>query len=283
MQAFSMTFRAVILGLVVAVWVAQNDGIAAEPGFSYEEYGKLLKTFVDNGGMVDYRGLKMNPKALDDFTSSVSDLDPKVYYGWTDKKKIAFWINVYNAFTLKAIIDHYPIRPSFLKSFVYPENSIRQIPGVWDRLKFRVMGRDMTLDGIEHGMLRAKFHEPRIHMALVCAARGCPPLRNEPYVSATLDEQLDDQARHFSADPHKFRVDRKAHTVYLSSIFSWFGDDFIEKYGTDTRFPGYSQKERAVLNFVSRYLDARDKDFLAHGGYSLTYLPYDWSLNEKQE
>ncbi len=283
MQSFLITLRILMLAVAMVASVGLHNGIAAEADFSYDDYGKVLKAFVDDRGMVDYQGLKTNPGALEGFTSSVSHFDRKNYDGWTEKKKIAFWINVYNAFTLKAIIDHYPIQSSFFKSFVYPKNSIRQIPGVWDRLKFPVMGRETTLDEIEHRVLRAKFHEPRIHMALVCAAMGCPPLRNEPYVSAKLDEQLDDQARRFLANPHKFHGDRKAGKVYLSPIFQWFGDDFIGKYGTDKQFPSFSEKERAVLNFISHYVDARDKDYLTQGSYSLEYLKYDWSLNEKRK
>ena len=194
---------------------------------------------------------------------------------------MAFWINVYNALTLKAIVDHYPIQSSFLKSFVYPRNSIRQIPGVWDKLTFSVMGRDMTLDEIEHRVLRARFNEPRIHMALVCAAKGCPPLRNEQYTAAKLERQLDDQTNRFLSNAKKFRIDRENKTVYLSPIFDWFGDDFIKTYRANRAFQGYSAKERAVLNFVSRYLGDPDRMYLEKGGYSLSYLPYDWSLNEK--
>jgi hypothetical protein len=282
MQSFSARFAIAIPALMLAFFLGQADLAAEIAGFSYDLYGKLLKAHVDDRGMVDYQGLKVNSKVLDDFATSVSRLDGGMYHGWTDKERIAFWINAYNCLTLKAIVDNYPIQPSLLKSFVYPKNSIRQIPGVWDGLKFSVMGRDMTLDGIEHGILRAEFHDPRIHMALVCAAMGCPPLRNEPFTAAMLDAQLDDQAKRFLANPKKFRISRETDSIYLSPIFEWFGDDFIKKYGTDKEFQGFSEKERAVLNFVSHYLDSRDKGYIVKGGFSVKYLNYDWSLNEKQ-
>jgi hypothetical protein len=184
---------------------------------------------------------------------------------------------------LKAIIDHYPIKASFWRSLKFPRNSIRQIPGVWTDLKFPVMGQRMTLDEIEHGILRQKFNEPRIHMALVCAAMGCPPLRSEPYVGDKLNDQLNDQARRFLADPKKFKIDRNEGQVALSPIFKWFGEDFIRTYGTNAGFSRFQPKERAVLNFIQNYLSAADQEYLFKGDYAISYLGYDWSLNERPD
>jgi hypothetical protein len=107
----------------------------------YEDYGAVLTTYVNQPGLVNYRGLKANPQRLNSFLSTLADLPQETYQKWDDEEKIAWWINAYNALTLKAIIDHYPIRASFFKGFVYPRNSIRQIPGVWDTLRFPVMGK----------------------------------------------------------------------------------------------------------------------------------------------
>ncbi len=272
----------VMFGVMILVCGIELRAGTAAAEISFDDYAAVLKSHVDDHGMVNYKGLKANRKPLDDFISSLSRLDPKFYDGWNDKEKIAFWINAYNALTLKAIVDHYPIEASFLKSFVYPKNSIRQIPGVWDKLTFAVMGSNMTLDGIEHSTLRAKFNEPRIHMALVCAAMGCPPLRNEPYTGAKLDAQLGDQAAKFLRNPEKFRIDRNNSKVNLSSIFNWFGQDFVKTYGTVKEFSGFSKKERAVLNFISRYLAPADRAFLLKSGFTIEYLKYDWSLNERK-
>ncbi len=247
----------------------------------YEDYGAVLTTYVNQQGLVNYGGLKANPQRLSAFLAALTDLPPATYQKWDDQEKIAFWINAYNGLTLKAIIDHYPIRAAFFKGFIYPRNSIRQIPGVWDTLRFPVRGQQMTLDEIEHNILRKKFNDPRIHMALVCAALGCPPLRTEPYEGDKLDRQLNDQARVFLANPKKFRIDRGQGKVYLSPIFKWFGGDFVKTYGTDKAFPGFSQEERAVLNFVSQYLPAGDREYLLKGEYTVNFLDYDWSLNEQ--
>ncbi|MDQ7785364.1 MAG: DUF547 domain-containing protein [Desulfomonilaceae bacterium] len=275
-------YGTMLVALMASIALESPQVAAENTDFPYIVYGTVLQTYVDDEGMVNYRGLKENRKPLDEFTESMSRLDPKAYDAWADTDKIAFWINAYNALTLKAIIDHYPIKASFFKSFVYPANSIRQIPGVWDKITFSVMGRDVTLDGIEHEILRSEFNEPRIHVALVCAAMGCPPLRKEPYVGPQLDAQLDDQSAKFVKDPDKFRIDRTDNKVYLSSIFDWFGEDFVKTYGVTKDFSGFSEKQKAVLNFLSRYVEPAEKAYLVEGSFSIEYLKYDWSLNEKR-
>jgi hypothetical protein len=252
--------------------------------FSYEPYAEALQTYVDDSGMVDYVGLKANRGKLDAFNGVLGNLERKEFNSWSDDAKIALWTNAYNSLTLKAIINNYPIRVSIFnpKRLVYPENSIRQIGGVWDETTHEVLGEEITLDAIEHEVLRKDFNEPRIHMALVCAAMGCPPLRVEPYTGEKLDVQLDDQSKMFLANPQKFRIDREADTVYLSPIFEWFGDDFVKTYTPDEGYSGHSESERSVLHFVTRYLDEDDARYLRDEDYDIEYLDYDWSLNEQK-
>ncbi len=245
-----------------------------------DAYSRVLATYVNDTGMVDYAGLKATPSDLDTYLSSIAVLNSSVYGQWDAQEQIAFWINVYNALTLEAIVDRYPIQAGLLRSLAYPRNSIRQIPGVWTDLEWTVMGRAYTLDAIEHEVLRGKFDEPRIHAALVCAAMGCPPLRNEPYSGAKLDAQLDDQMRRFLSNPKKFRIDRKENVVYLSPIFDWFGSDYLGKYRTE-EIPNHGEIEGAVLSAVSRYVSSDDRAYLIHNTYSTQYLDYDWSLNEQ--
>ena len=250
--------------------------------FSYERYASSLVRYVDDRGLVNYRSLKANSGDLDAFAASLSLVKPGEFDSWSGQQKIAFWINAYNALTLQAIMRNYPIKSSLVRSVVYPKNSIRQIPGVWDQLRFVVAGREMTLNEIEHGTLRAKFNEPRIHVALVCAAMSCPLLRSEPYIAENLDQQLDDQARTFLRSSHSLRINRSEATVYLSPIFKWFGEDFIKTYGTSDKFVGKSDSERAVLNFISRHVSEADREFLLHARYKIEFLDYDWSLNEQK-
>jgi len=270
------------ISAVAFVVIAALAGAVQAQSFSYDDYADALKTYVTDNGMVNYAQLKAHSEKLDSFLDSLAGLNRETYDGWKEPARIAFWLNAYNACTLKAIIDHYPIQSSFFASLHYPKNSIRQISGVWDKLEFSIMGQPMMLDGIEHGTLRKEFHEPRIHMALVCAAMGCPPLRNEPYAGDRLGEQLDDQARRFLSNPAKFRIDAQGGTVYLSSIFKWFGEDFTAKFGVEQGYGDHSAAQRAVLHFISGYVSKEDADRLSSGDYSISCLDYDWSLNEQK-
>ncbi len=281
-----------ILALMVIAnyWVWRTASYASGGGdrkteplgssFSYREYAALLAEFVDEQGLVDYRGLKQNRSSLDSFSLSLEGVGAESYAGWKREEQIALWINAYNAFTLKAIVDHYPIESSFLASLRFPKNSIRQISGVWDKLLFSVRNEMVTLDQIEHRILRPEFKEPRIHVALVCAALGCPPLRAQPFIGSRLDAQLDHQSRRFLADPKKFLIVRNKGRVFLSPILDWYGKDFLPRYTTEKGFSGHDRVKRATLNFVSGYLDSDDRAYLETGDYKVEYLDYDWSLNE---
>ncbi|MBO1351830.1 MAG: DUF547 domain-containing protein [Hormoscilla sp. GUM202] len=274
-------------------WQRTTSIIVSAAEFTYGDYAAVLKTYVNQNARVDYNNLQANRQQLDAFNASLANVDRGTYAAWSEGQQIAFWINAYNAFTLQSIIDQNPIK-----------KSIRDIPGVWRFRKFAIAGELKTLDNIEHQILRSQFKEPRIHVALVCAAVSCPPLRREPYRGDRLDAQLvsesahpvarlpgsdmggrlwtrlDDQTRKFLASPHGLRISRAEGRVYLSSIFKWFGKDWIETYGVEGKFTG-SKSERAVLNFISQYLDEVDREYLVEGNYKLKYLRYDWSLNKQ--
>ena len=252
-----------------------------EQVFDYSDYDAVLKQFVNENAMVNYGKLKARRRQLDAFVSSLGKLSRETYETWNEKQKITFWLNAYNGLTLKVIIDNYPIKSSWLKSRIWPKNSIRQISGVWDEITFDVMGRKLTLGHIEHKILREKFDEPRIHAALVCAAMGCPPLRREPYTGDKLDEQLDDQTRQFLSNPAKFKIDSNKDTLHLSEIFKWFGKDFVNKYGPERNIGRHGKETSAVLNFIAQYLDDFQKKYVLSGNVKIKYIDYDWSLNEQ--
>jgi len=280
-----ITNRRFVPGCIGILVLLLTWGTAISPThadeFKYDDYAAVLAGFVDDRGMVDYRGLVAERERLDSFVDSLASLSTSTYEGWSESEKIAFLINAYNGLTLRAVIDHYPIESSGVSGLVFPKNSIRQIPGVWDNITFTIMGEPWTLDRIEHDTLRIDFDEPRIHLALVCAAMGCPRLRNEPYTGEGLDSQLEDQAHAFLSDPLKLTIDRENGVVSLSSIFKWFGGDFVPSYGTDDLFTDHNRAERAVLNYITDYLSDTHRTFLKDEAYRIEYLPYDWSLNEQ--
>lgn len=257
--------------------------LSAEKSFSYAPYANALQAFVTPDGLVRYKALKEKRAGLDAFIKSMEELHPSVYEGWHENEKIAFWLNAYNAHVLHIILKHYPIKSSFFKSVVFPRNSIQQISGVFNGLKFTVMGKTMTLDDIEHNALRKKFNEPRIHMALVCAALSCPPLRNEPYIAEKLDAQLNDQTKKFLANAKKFKVARSSGLVYLSSIFKWFGEDFIKTFKPKGGYGKHGVKEKSVLRFIGKFVNKNEREFLEKGDFDVQYLKYDWTLNEERE
>jgi hypothetical protein len=268
--------------LALATVAAASSGAAPSAraqAFDDAPYAAVLAAHVDAEGRVDYAGLKANRAPLDAYAKSLAALTTLRYDAWSPAERMAFWINAYNALTLVLIVDHYPIQASATKSLVYPENSIRQISGAWDGVAFAVMGEKVTLDHIEHAVLRTRFADPRVHMALVCAAHSCPRLRGEPYAGARLDEQLDDQTRRFLSDPRQFALDRRARRVRLSAIFDWFGADFVARFGQGGNGQVGDDEERAVISFVSGYVDEADRSYLLEGDYAIAYFDYDWTLN----
>ncbi len=266
-------------GLGISLVLVQAEIASGE----YPNYSKVLAGFVDDGGRVDYRRLKSEPQDLIAFLESISTLSSDLYENWPSQDKIAFWINAYNGCTLKLIIDHYPIRSSFLRSLSYPKNSIRQISGAWNKIPFSIMGQELTLEHIEHSILRRQFDEPGIHMALVCAALSCPRLRQEPYTGERLAQQLADQAREFLSSPRNFAVDPQKNLVHLSSIFKWYKEDFVSRYAPENKYPRLNLKESSIIGYVLQFIPTDRSGFLEQGGYKLKYLDYDWALNEQEE
>lgn len=257
----------------------------SEGEFDYSDYRKVLRDNVDELGRVNYRKLKALHHDLDNFLESIAELQYEVYEKWNDDEKIAFWINCYNAITLKAVIDHYPIKSSWLTVFRYRKKSVRHITGMWNKLKFPVLGKEMTLDNIEHDVLRKNFKEARIHMSLVCAARGCPQLRNEPYTGIMLDSQLNDQSDKFVNNWWKVQVIPDKKLVRLSAIFKWYSNDFLDKYRlastANTDLGHFKQDRIAVLNFISQYLNKAEAEYILSGKYRVEFIMYDWTINEK--
>lgn len=236
---------------------------------TYDDYAKILTQYVNEQGLVNYESLQANRQPLDRFTTALAQVAPSTYDAWDKHEKMAFWINAYNAFTLQSIIDQKPLKAS-----------IRDISGVWNRRKFAIAGQSKTLDNIEHDILRKEFKDPRIHMTLVCAAKSCPPLRQEPYVATKLLKQLDDQSHRFLASPHGLKIDPTAGKVYLSRIFDWYGDDWKTQYGIENTFAG-NAKEQSVLHFISSYISPTDVPHLKAGKSQIQYLDYDWALNRQ--
>lgn len=221
------------------------------------DYDRLLKKYVSKSGEVDYGGFLKERAALEGYIKNMSAEGPKG--SWSKDKEMAYWINMYNANTIKLIIDHSDENIKSIKD-IGPKNQIPFVNTPWDIKFITIDGDKMDLNKIEHGILRKKFKEdPRFHFALVCASQSCPKLRNEAYVGRKLDKQLDDQAREFLNDESRNKISDKE--VKISMIFKWFEKDF--------------ERKDKIAEWVNKYsedkIDEKTKKF--------DYLDYSWKLN----
>ncbi|MHC4622337.1 MAG: DUF547 domain-containing protein [Planctomycetota bacterium] len=253
----------------------------------HDKCAAILSSYVNESGMVDYRRLRRKKPELHALLNEFAKLKRNEYESWPKTDKIAFWINAYNIQKLVVITDNYPIESSrFLRLLPgWGPDSIRhidkKIDGI-DKQKLIVMNEEFTLESIENRFFRREFNEPWVFFALSHASLGSPPLRNEPYYGFRLYDQLDDQVKRFLSNPIAFRISREQKKVYLSALFhpSWYGKEFISRYGTDKKFKDQQPATRAVLNFMTKYISEQDKSFLETELYSVAYMRYDWRIND---
>lgn len=226
-------------------------GLGLNAGAFDHQYIELNQTLQEqvSEGRVNYAALQKDLLPLRQHLILSGAIKEPEFNSWNESEQLAFLINLYNAATLQLIVDHYPVK------------SIKKIgnlfKGPWDQPVVPLFGKTITLNNLEHDIIRKQFDEPRIHMALVCAAKGCPPLRSEAFTAEQLNEQLDDQSRIYLASPAGLVVDRAKGEAHISSIFKWYGGDFS-----------------SVPAFVEQH-SGQSLD-----GLKIRYLDYDWSLND---
>jgi len=218
-------------------------------------WSNLLQKHVTTDGKVNYKGFIADQSNLDKYLQTLSD--SPIESSWSVNEQKAYLINAYNAFTVKLITMHYPVKS--IKD-IGPKTQIPFVNTTWD-IKFIRYGKDsVDLNFIEHGMLRKNYNDPRIHFALVCASTSCPILLNEAYIAEKLDDQLNKQAKVFLAD--KSRNDISSESPKLSKLFDWYAMDF-------------KTKKTTVIDFINKYSSIKiDKNA------KVTYLNYSWDLNE---
>ncbi|MGI8638314.1 MAG: DUF547 domain-containing protein, partial [Segetibacter sp.] len=192
----------------------------AQKAPSHQQWDKLLKKHVKTSGLVDYKGFKKDQDELNAYLKTLSDNAPQD--NWSENDKKAFWINAYNASTVSLILKHYPV-----KSIKDIAGKIYKINTPWDIQFITIGGKKYDLNNIEHGILRKKFDDARIHFALVCAAMSCPKLQRDAYTGDKINAQLDDAGKDFLNDQSKNRVG--ADKAELSNYFSWYKGDFTKK------------------------------------------------------
>ena len=227
-------------------------------------YTNLLKKYITDG-LVNYENLKDDIR-LNKYLDQLSSTNPDEL---SPKKKLAFWINVYNAFTLQIVCENYPIESitdlntgGKIISYVFSKT-------VWDKEYVNINNKKYSLNDIEHNILR-KMNEPRIHFAVVCASISCPKLRNEAYESEKIESQLNDQADLFINDTTKNSFDLNSQKAELSKIFDWFEEDF-------------GNTDESVLKFLADYLpESLQNDINENAGkWEIDYKDYNWKLNKQ--
>ena len=231
--------------------------------FDQGPWQAVLDTYVDDQGLVNYAGIASS-HALEGYVAALADVDEPL----PRADKMAFWLNAYNALTVELMAEN----PSVA--------SIRDLDGgkVWDTRSFVVAHRPVTLNDIENQMLRI-MGDPRVHSALNCASKGCPPLYRHAFDPAKLDDQLQETSRRW-LETDGIKVDTAARTVKLSRIFDWYGADFQGMHIMND-IPNLSGKQEAAIDFAIRYLPADVGAFLKKGAYTVSYLDYDWSANRR--
>ncbi|MBF0432750.1 MAG: DUF547 domain-containing protein [Fibrobacteria bacterium] len=227
-------------------------------GSMHDSWDGLLQKYVANG-LVDYEGLKANADDLQVLETYLSQLEKSTLTNWSRDQKLAFWINAYNAFTIKLILNNYPLK------------SIRDIKKPWKQKIWQVAGETLSLDDIEHKKLREELKEPRIHFAIVCASIGCPDLTSKAFTVGNVEALLTERAAFFFTQKKNFYLEQKNNivTIHLSSILKWFADDF-----------GKNQEER--IAFVLKYTGDADKKKIEEAEkIKIKHIKYNWSLNKK--
>ncbi|MBN1457561.1 MAG: DUF547 domain-containing protein [Sedimentisphaerales bacterium] len=245
-----------------------------------KNYGTILKKYVDKEGCVDYRNLRKKRAELLPILRELKQLHPAEMLSWSKEEKIAFWINTHNIFTIKLVIDNYPIKPKWYM-IIFPDNSIIHIPGGRNKKYFEVMGLEYTLEEIEKEALMNRFKEPLIAFGLSYATMGGAYLLDEPYTSKKLYNQLKNQARKMLSDKRGIRIDQENNVVYLTDIFNWYEEQFIEKYGAIKRFRDKEPNIRSYLNFILEFAPKETVNYLTTKEYTVKFQNYDWLLNEQ--
>ncbi len=210
---------------------------------SHELLNSILQTYVSDQGVVNYAGLKKNASTLEEYIKLLEN-NP-IADEWSRNEKLAYWINAYNAFTLKLIIDHYP-----LKSIIDLEGG-----KPWDKQWIQLNGKSLSLNNIENDIIRPDFQEPRIHFAVNCAAKSCPPLLNQAWTAENMETNLAKQSRKFINNANYNSI--KKSSIEISKIFEWYAEDFGD-----------------LPKFLNQFLEVSIESTV-----SINYKEYDWSLN----
>ena len=238
-------------------WTSGLAHVEAAATFDHSIVDQILKSYVNDKGLVDYNGIAKDT-ALNSYIESLEQAKPETM---SRDGKMAFWINAYNAITIDKVIKW------------RPKKSVREtlIPGIWTSTKFfttrehTVAGKRLSQDDIEHEILRKQFKDPRIHFTIICASSSCPPLPRFAFTEENFQTRIEEETRKYINSGRGTKTDYAENTLFLSKLFDWFSGDFESKSGS-------------VMDFIKPYLNQEALSFLDRKP-KISYLHYDWSLN----
>ncbi len=242
------------------VEVAPPATASSVTGFDHADFSAILAAYVRDGKF-DYAGLKANTEDSIRFEAYLARMGEAAPDGFGKEDHYAFWVNAYNAFNIKAVLDHWPI------------SGPKEVEGYFDSIQYRVGGESMTINDMEYVKLIPRQLDGRAHFAVVCADNGSMSLEPEALTPENLEATLEKKTKEFVASEKNFRIDREKKVVYISQLFEWYEKDFTD----DPKFKG-----KKGVEYLIPYVDADTAAFLASGDYAVTFIPWDWSLNAAQ-
>lgn len=280
-----MKVVASVLTLALAVSVSALAGGPAAAQLSapstidplHRPFDEILDTYVRDG-LVYYFALRQGRGRFDRYVQSLGEVGGDAIKGWPRDRQLAYWINAYNAFVLRTVIDGYPIRG---KSPDYPANSIRQIPGAFERRTFRAGGRMLTLDAIEKDVI-AEFGDARALLALGRGAMGGPRLKSEAYTAERVESQLATMVTELVKRRDLVFVDAANERLSVNPLFSWREAIFAKSLSTRAPaiFASRSPLEQAVLSLIDPLLVPAEAEFLRKNTFRTSFHDFDWKLND---
>jgi hypothetical protein len=238
---------------------------------------QLLELYVRDG-LVYYNAVKSDRRRLDTYLAALNGAQARAIERAPTDEQIAFWLNAYNALVLQTVVDNYPIRG---RASNYPSNSVRQIPGAFDKTTHPVAGRSLTLDQLETQVL-SSFRDPRLYLAIGRGTIGGGRLRSEAYNGAILGQQLASVATEFATGGQLLDIDEASGSVTVTPILSWRQADFVAAYASSAgpKFAERSPIEKALLAFIQPNMLPHEREFLERNQFRVQFAQFDWRLND---
>lgn len=255
--------------------MAKESAVVAEDtakaDFDHGAYDALLKKYVNENGKVDYDGFAKDRAQLDAYLDALGKTKPKEFA--SDDERNAFYINAYNAFTIRDVLND-----------VYQKtDSVKKVDGFWDKKKHRVGGEDLTLDAIEK--ISRDYKDPRVHFAVNCASSSCPKLQRFAFTGAKLQEQFALITKDFLTDENRgLKIDRLRNKIWISKIFSWYAGDFTGDTSSVGFVKGFIKSKftaSAGINFIVEKVEPETAKYFKEQKPDVDYLEYDWTLNSQ--